>query len=106
MTNPARPLSKSASASQVSSPASLMRRFFGGGGGVASSVAPVLMYSLHALATAAFGSQMDDFMSPLNSPAGWALALSMEASHADLAFICRSGPAEPVVFGRRCDRQA
>src|SRR6266852_6489225 len=71
--NPPMPLSKSASALQVISVPDCVEdtcTLIGGGGGVASLVEPVLTYSIHALATASFGSQTASVGSPLYSAAG------------------------------------
>ena len=76
--NPRMPLSKSASASQVIraplSPLSDTRTSVGAGGGVVSLTAPVLTYSIQALANASFGNQTASFGLPLNSAAGWAVS--------------------------------
>src|SRR5216684_3961634 len=74
------PLSKSASASQViSTPLSLLddtRTLVGAGGGVVSPTAPVLTYSIQALATASLGNQTASFGLPWYDAAGSAFSPS------------------------------
>src|SRR6202795_2594797 len=83
---PRMPLSKSASASQVIStpfsPSDDACTLVGAGGGVVSPTAPVLTYSIQALATASLGNQTASFGLPLNSAAGWAVSPNTGASHA------------------------
>src|SRR2546428_12133458 len=80
------PLSKSASASQViSTPWSGLadiRTLVGAGGGVVSLTAPVLTYSIHALATASLGNQTASLGLPVKASAGWAVSPSKCANHA------------------------
>src|SRR5438046_3496137 len=89
-TKPPTPLSKSASALQVisfppsGSSVGDTRTLKAAGGGVVSLVAPVLTYSIQALATWALGSQTAARGSPLNCAAGLASSLITAASHAVL----------------------
>src|SRR5438105_12303724 len=99
----ARPLSRSASASQVSS-FPLRRRLEGAGGGVSSVTAVSLTYCIQALAIAAFGSQAAVSGSPANFAAGTARGLVIDASQAWSAGMGWS--AAPLTFGKRALRQA
>ena len=80
------PLSKSASAFHlISRPLLSLGRHLhvvGAGGGVVSLTAPVLTYSIQALATASFGSQTASFGLPWYEAAGTAWSPSSGASQA------------------------
>src|SRR3954451_21773617 len=99
----ARPLSGSASASQVSL-LPWTRSFLGAGGGVVSETLVSLTYSIHALATASLGNQAALRGSPGYFAAGTASPPVTGPSHALSAGIARSGPL--ASFGRRALRQA
>src|SRR4051812_34412366 len=103
MMKPARPLSRSASASQVNS-LPFRRTFVGAGGGVVSVTFVSFTYCIHALAIGSFGSQRALAESPVNFAAGVASAPPNGASHAPSAGIGCSDL--PGIFGRRADRQA
>src|SRR5438874_8262619 len=101
----ASPLSRSASASQVSS-FPFRRRFVGAGGGVVSVTAVSLTYCIQAFAMASFGSHAALGGSPANFAAG-AAATSlpvMGASHALSVGMALS--ESPLAFGKRTLRHA
>jgi hypothetical protein len=110
MMKPARPLSKSASASQVNATAPWSARALrstGAGGGEVSLVAPVLIYSAHRRATDAFGSHTASLALPENFVAGFGSSpapLIRGASQACFAGIGLSGA--PGRFGNRSARHA
>src|ERR1700682_4829990 len=103
------PLSKSASAFQLTSmPRSPLetRTSKGTGGAVVSVVAPVLTYSIHALATAAFGNHTASLALPLYSDAGRVVSFRNAASHALLISTGRRVCSLLPLFGNRIARVA
>src|SRR5215471_7581740 len=102
MMNPARPLSRSASASQVIS-LPLTRTFVGAGGGVLSATAVSLTYCIQSVAIASLGNQPACSGSPANVADGTASLSVTLATHAPLVGGGWSGP--PGAPGRRAFRQ-
>src|SRR6185295_12585194 len=99
----ARPLSASASASQVNS-LPFTRRFVGAGGGVTSVTAVSLTYCAHARAMALLGSQTDRSLTPMNfadrtGSTNPAPAAGSGASQAAVAGIALRGA--PAFAGKR-----
>src|SRR5262245_57289933 len=103
MTKLAWPLSRSASASHVSV-LPFSRAAVGAGGGVGSDTLVSLTYSIHALATASFGSHPALSGSPPNFAAATASVPVGGASHALSVGMATSGP--PADFGSRAPRHA
>ena len=103
MTKLASPLSRSASASQVSL-LPCTRTFVGAGGGVVSATFVSLTYCIHAFAIASFGSHAALSGSPANFAAGTASPPVDGASHALSVGMATSG--SPAAFGSRALRQA
>src|SRR6516165_4047516 len=99
----ARPLSRSASASHVSV-LPFSRTPVGAGGGVVSDTFVSLTYSIHAFASASFGSHAALSGSPGYFAAGAASVPVGGASHAPSVGMATSG--SPAVFGSRAPRHA
>jgi hypothetical protein len=99
----ASPLSRSASASQVSL-LPCRRTFVGAGGGVVSDTFVSLTYSIHAFASASFGSHAALSGSPAYFAAGTASVPVGGASHTLSVGIATSGSL--AVSGSRALRHA
>src|SRR5262245_1900908 len=99
----ARPLSRSASASQDrEAPCTL--RFVGDGGGVVSDTRVSLTDCIHSLAMASLGNQIACVASPLKELAGTASVDPIAASQA--VSFARERNSPPLFFGSRASRQA